>query len=154
MANLRVTEVRGFDELNRKLRTLTDRMKRTEVLKLMRRLARPVVPAYRSRLPEDEGTLRRSVAIKTVPSRESGGNPAIAVRPGKSGRNDAFYKFMVIPKGTKLSGRGKGSRKGKNNVVPIARDRTLGAMESGLVQQAEDKSAKFVQKQIDRLSRR
>lgn len=152
MARIDVTQVEGFDRLNLKLKKLTDRVKRTEVLKLMRRLARPVVVNYRLQLPKDSGTLQRSVAVKTVPSRKSGGNPAVAVLPGKRGRNDAYYKFMVVPKGTELGSRRRGSRKGKNNVVPDARDRTINAMESGLVQQASEKTAEYMQKQIDRLS--
>lgn len=152
MARLDITEVRGFDNLNRKLKKLTDRVKRTEVLKVMRRLARPVVSAYRQNLPKDSGTLQRSVAVKTIPGRKTNGNPAVAVVPGKSGRNDAFYKFMIVPKGTRLGSRRRGSRKGKTTVVPAARNRTINAMESGLVTQASEKTAEYVQKQIDRLS--
>lgn len=152
MARIDVTEVRGFDQLNLKLKRLTDRVKRTEVLKIMRRLSRPVVAEYRNQLPKDQGTLQRSVAVKTVPRRKSGGNPAVAVLPGKSGRNDAYYKFMVVPKGTELGSRRRGSRRGKNTVVPNARDRTINAMEKGLVRQAGEKTAEYVQKQIDRLS--
>lgn len=153
MANLNVTEVRGFDELNRNLKRLNDRVKRSEIIKLMRRLARPVVAKYRSELPRDKGTLRGSVGVRSLSSRRSGGNPVISVRPGKRGRYDAYYQFMVVPKGTELGSRARGSRKGRNIVVPDARDRTLNAMENGLVRQASDESAKYVQKQIDRLSK-
>lgn len=153
MANLKVTQVEGFAELNQNLKRLNDRVKRTEVLKLMRKLARPVVLQYRSQLPIKSGTLRRSTAVRTLPSRRTGGNPVLSVAPGKSGRNDGFYKFMVVPKGTKLGSRRRGSRKGKNTVVPDARDRTLNAVESGVTRSAEKKTAEYVQKQIDRLSR-
>lgn len=152
MARVNVTQVEGFDELNRKLKQLTDSVKRTEVLKLMRTLARPLVLAYRSKLPVDSGKLRASVAVKTIPGRKTNGNPAIAVVPGKSGKNDAYYKFMVIPKGTKLNGSGRGSRKGVNVSVPLARNAALKSVEEATVSKSEVAAAKLVQKQIDRLS--
>ena len=153
MANLNITEVEGFDQLNAQFKRFRDSVKRSEVLKLMRRLARPVVLAYRRNLPVDQGALRKGTTIRTLPARKSGGNPVIAIYPGKSRKNDPFYRHMVVAKGTKLNGRGKGSRRGRNTVVPIARDKTLSGLESGLVQQATDKGAEFAQKQIDRLSR-
>lgn len=153
MARLDVTQVEGFDRLNAKLKTLTDRVKRTEVLKIFRRLAKPVVKQYRANLPIDDGELRRGVGVKTVPLRKSGGNPVVSVLPAKRGKNDPFYRFMIVPKGTEIGSNKKGSRRGKNNVVPIARDKTLSAMENGLVDSSEKEVAKYVQKQIDRLSR-
>ncbi len=152
MARLNVTQIEGFDQLNRKLKQLSDRVKRTEVLKLMRRLARPIVLAYRSQLPKDKGRLARSVAVRTIPGRRTNGNPAIAVAPGKSGRNDGYYRYMVVPKGVKLRGRGRGTRKGINTVTPTARNRALQNVEAQTVSKSEKAAADLVQKQIDRLS--
>jgi len=106
----------------------------------------------RVQLPEDKGTLRRSVGVKAVPRSKSSGNPVIRIAPGKRGKNNAYYKFMVVRKGVVLGSRKRGSRKGKNNVVTEARDRTLRRMESGLVTQSEAEVTKYVQRQIDRLS--
>lgn len=151
VARVDVTSIEGFEELNRKLKRLPDRVKRIEVNKLLRRAVVPVVSAYRRQLVEDSGTLRRSTGVKTVPSRKSGGNPVIAVRPGKRGRNDAFYKFMIVRPGTKLGSTARGSRRGKNTVVPDARDRTLASLPNNVADDAADKVGKYVQKQIDRL---
>jgi len=149
---LDVTQVEGFDKLNQKLKRLRDSVTRREVLKLMRRLSRPLVLAYRQVLPKQSGTLSRSVAVRTVPGRRSGGNPAIAIAPGRSGRNNGYYRFMVIPKGTTLSGGGRGSRKGVNTVVPRARDTALRTVAPSVVEKAQTSAADLVQKQIDRLS--
>ena len=152
MARLDVTRVEGFEELNRKLKKLADSAKRTEVISILRRLARPVVATYRSKLPNDEGVLQRSVGVRAVPKRFTGGNPAISVRPGKRGRNDAYYMFMIIPRGSSPGSTRRGSRKRLNTVVTTARDKTIRAMEGGLVENAEKETAKYIQKKIYKLS--
>lgn len=152
MATLNVTEVTGFTELNTKLKKLKDSVKRKEVLAVQRKLAAPVRKAFAANLPKDSGTLSKSVAVRTVPARKSGGNPAVAVVPGKRGKNDGYYKFMVIPKGSKPGSRKRGSRTGLNTVVTQARNKTLSQMESGLLATSEKEMQKFMQKKIDKLS--
>lgn len=152
MAKIDVTKVEGFEEVNRKLKRLDDSVKRKEVLKIQRRLAKPVQRKYAANLPKDSGDLAGSVNIKTVSARRSGGNPSITVRPGKRGRFDGYYKFMVIRKGARPGSRARGSRKGINTVTETARDSTLAQLGAGLVTEAADKTAKYIQKQIDRLS--
>jgi hypothetical protein len=152
MAKLDLFEVEGFNELNRKLKLLPDRVKRSEVLKIQRQLAKPIQRAYAANLPVDEGALSRSVAIRSVSIRRSGGNPIINVLPGKRGKNDGYYRFMVIPKGSRPGSRRKGSRKGMNRVTPEARDKTLQQTETGVVSEGERKIGAYVQKQIDKLS--
>lgn len=153
MANLNVTQVEGFAELNLKLKKLDDSVKRKEVLGVQRKLAAPVRKAYAANLPKDSGTLSKSVAVRTIPSRKSGGNPAVAVVPGKRGKNDGYYKFMVIPKGSRPGSTKRGSRTGMNTVVGIARNKTLAQMEAGLVTSSEKAMATYVQKKIDKLSK-
>ncbi len=152
MANLNITEVEGFDTLNTKLKKLSDSVKRKEVLGVQRQLAKTVKKAYASNLPVDSGTLSKSVAIKTVSIRKSGGNPQITVEPGKSGRNNAYYKFMVVPKGTVLGSNKRGSRSGKTTVVPNARNKTLSQIGSSISAESETKMAKYIQTKINKLS--
>lgn len=164
MARIDVTEVEGFEELNRKLKKLDDRVTRREILKIQRRLAKPIIEKYKKELPvgtRDKerfgsvypaGTLGKSVKADTVPARKSDGNPAIAVRPSKKGKWDSWYKFMVIPKGTKTGSTGRGSRKGINTVVEAARDRVLNMLGPQTQKEALDKTADYIQKQIKRLS--
>lgn len=154
MARIDVTQVEGFAELNKQLKRLEDSVKRREILGLQRKLALPIRRAYAANLPSSSGTLARSVAVKTVPIRKSGGNPVVSVVPGKRGKNDAYYKFMVIDKGARPGSRKRGSRKSLNNVVTKARNKTIQQMESGLIDNTEKQTAKYLQKKIDKLSTR
>lgn len=167
MAN-ELFQIEGFDKLNEKLKKLPDRVKRSEILKIHRRLARPAITAYRNELPVgkkshtrytkgggkttyEPGNLAGSVKAVTVGARKTKGNPSIAVRPSKRGSRDGYYRFMVVPKGFKGSGRG--SRSGANVVVPQARDRALRQVGGKTTRQAQAQTAKYIQKQIDRLSK-
>ena len=152
MAKIDVTQIEGFDVLNKKLKRLEDSVKRREVLSLQKKLAAPVRKRYGENMPVASGTLSKSVSVRTIPSRKSGGNPAIAVVPGKRGKNNAYYKFMVIPKGSRPGSRKRGSRRALNTVVTLARNRTLSQMENGLVASSEKEVQKYLQKKIDRLS--
>ena len=152
MAKIDVTQIEGFDVLNKKLKRLEDSVKRREVLSLQKKLAAPVRKRYGENMPVASGTLSKSVSVRTIPSRKSGGNPAIAVVPGKRGKNNAYYKFMVIPKGSSPGSRKRGSRRALNTVVTLARNRTLSQMENGLVASSEKEVQKYMQKKIDRLS--
>lgn len=146
-------EIDGFGELNRKLKRLDDKVTRREVLKIQRQLAKPIIKAYAGALPKRSGTLAKSVKAVTVPARKVGGNPSVVVRPGKKGKNDGYYKFMVIRKGAKPGSRERGSRKGMNTVTEEARDEAVSVAGTQARKEAVDKTAKYVQKQIDRLSK-
>lgn len=159
-----VFQVEGFEELNRKLKQLPDKVKRTEVLKIFRRLAKPIEQAYAAELPVGikdkkrfgslypKGTLSKSVKTETVSSRRAGGNPSIAIRPGKKGKYDSWYKFMVVKKGTKTGSIARGSRIGKNTVVEDAKNRAWNKTQGRTTQEATDKTAAYIQKQITRLN--
>lgn len=151
MAKSDFIEVEGFNELKQKIKKLDDKTTRREVLKIQRQMAKPAIEAYKRELPVDGGTLAKSVKAVTTPARKSGGNPSIAVRPGKKGKADAYYKFMVIRKGDQPGSRKRGSRKGLNTVVEDARNKALSVMDS-LKQNYVDKTAKYIQKQINKLS--
>ena len=152
MARINVTEVEGFDALNKKLKQLPDKVKRKEVLAIQRRLAAPIKKAYAANLPVRKGTLSKSVSVRAVAARHTGGNPSVVVRPGKSGKNNGYYKFMVVNKGAKVGSNKKGSRKGLNTVTATARDRTIAQIGGAVVKEAEVKTAAYVQKAINRLS--
>ncbi|MEO0573212.1 MAG: HK97 gp10 family phage protein [Bacteroidota bacterium] len=151
MARISPFDVEGFDELNKKLKRLPDTLKRKEVLAIQRKLAKPVQKAYAANLPRQSENLAKSVAIRTVPSSKSKGNPSIVVRPDKRGRYDGFYRFMVVPKGTKLGNRRRGSRKVFAKVVPMARQRTLLQKQTAANRETEIRTAKYIQRKIDRL---
>ncbi|WP_435624476.1 hypothetical protein [Flagellimonas sp.] len=152
MATVDLTRVTGFTELNEKLKKLDDSAKRREVLGLLRKQARPAIVEYRNQLPDAGGTTRRSVGAKTVPRRRSRGNPAIVVAPGKRGRNDAYYRFMIIKKGDRPGSTRRGSRQGLTTVVPGARDRTLVNVRGTIAKSSEIAMARYIQGKIDKLS--
>lgn len=161
------TEIHGFAELNEKLKKLDDNVKRREVLKIQRRLAKPIAEAFSRHLPKGTekhkryvkggaetvyapGNLKRSVRIKTVSKRRADSNPMIQILPDKKGKNDGYYRFMVVKKGFK--GKGRNSRTGANIVVPEARNKTLRETQGRTTEEAEKKTAEYIQKQIYRLS--
>ena len=160
-----ILKIEGFDELNRKLKQLPDRVKRTEVIRLQRQIAKPIIKAYSAALPVGDkdkkrfgktyvkGTLSKSVKAETVAARYTGGNPSIVIRPGKKGQYDPWYRFMVVKKGTETGSIKKGSRTGHNTVVEEARDKALQAAKGKATAENADKTAKYIQKQIDRLSK-
>lgn len=151
MAKSDLVEIEGFNQLNKKLKRLDDKVTRREVLKLQKRWAKPVVKAYSNALPKKSGTLARSVKAATVPARKVGGNPSIVVRPGKKG----FYRFMVTEKGV-MSGqqiRKGASRKSYKIVTEEARDKAIQQTGPVARKEAVEDTAKYIQKQIDKLSR-
>ena len=158
-------DVKGFSELNRKLKKLDDKMTRREVLKIQRKLATPLVRAYRDELPQSNrttkrfgnsyppGNLKKSVAKETVPARAVGGNPQIVVRPSTKGKKGGYYRHMVVAKGTEIGSNKRGSRKQINTVVDKARDRVVSQSSSSTTAKYEKQMQKFIQKQIDKLSK-
>ena len=166
MAN-ELFEIEGFEELNKQLKKLDDNVKRNEILKIQRRIAKPIVQVYKSKLPVgrkshtrytrdgskttyDPGNLAASVRAKTVGKRHSAGNPSLQILPDKTAKGDGYYRFMVVKKG--FTGSGRGSRKGANIVVKEARDATLAATEASASLEAQKKVRDYIQKQINKLS--
>jgi hypothetical protein len=159
------TKIEGFNKLKIQIKKLDDKMTRREVLKIQRKLATPLVRAYRDALPQSNrttqrfgstyppGNLKKSVSKETVPGRKVGGNPQIVVRPSTKGKKGGYYRHMVVAKGTEIGSTRRGSRKGINTVVSDARDRIYGSRESTLTAKYEKQVTKFVQKQIDKLSK-
>jgi hypothetical protein len=160
-----VLEVEGFEELNKQLKKLDDKVTRREVLKIQRQIAKPITEAYNRSMPVGTrthakngkvytpGNLRDSVAPETVPASKVGGNPSVVVRPSTKGKKDGYYRFMVVKKDTEVGSGKRGSRKGKNTVVEEARNKALAIKGASAQNQAEDKTAKYVQKQINKLSK-
>jgi hypothetical protein len=158
------TEIKGFEELNAKLKKLPDTLKRKEVLGLQKEIAKPLIDAYKNALPlgkkdkikngtsYPKGTLKESVSAVTVPASKVGGNPSVVIRPGKRGKHNAYYKFMVVADGAKIGSSKRGSRKGRNTVVDEARDKALQSTGAMAQKDAIDKTALYIQKKINKLS--
>jgi hypothetical protein len=170
-----VLTVEGFEEFNKKLKQLPDKAKRTEVIMLQKKLAKPVIDAYKAALPVGKrrthsritgrksknvkkisytaGNLQRSVRAVSVPASKTGGNPSIVVRPAIKGKNDGYYRFMVVKPDTKVGSGKRGSRIGKNQVVDEARDKALTRTGHFAQKEAREKTAKYIQKKINKMSK-
>ena len=158
------TEIIGFEELARKIKQLPDKVTRSEVVKIQRRIAKPVVDAYRSALPEsgiskrrfsttyESGNLRKSVRAITVPGSKVDGNPMIVVRPSRKGKYSGYYKFMAVRKGTKVGSTKTGSRKGKPLLTEDARNEAYKTRAKALEPKYVEQVNRYIDKTIQRLS--
>lgn len=173
MAKNDVTKIEGFEELNAKLKQLPDKVKRTEVIKLQKQIAKPIIKAYSRALPMGRrshsrttgkgtdkakrhdytpGNLKASVRAVAVPASKVGGNPSVVIRPTDKGKKDGYYRFMVIPEGTRIGSIKRGSRIGPNTVVDKAKDKAWGMIGLSAEKRAAEDTAKYIQKQINKMS--
>lgn len=158
------TEIIGFEELARKIKQLPDKVTRTEIIKIQRRMAKPFLAAYRAALPVsgkrkvraktvyESGNLRKSVRVRSVPASKVGGNPMVIIRPFKIGKYSGYYKFMAVRKGTQVGSIKRGSRIGKplltEDATKEAYKLKASEMEPKYVKQVND----YINKTIQRLS--
>jgi len=103
-----VFEIGGIQEVAREIRSLSsDKMKRKEILKILRRQAEPILMAMKLNAPESDnviivrnkvyypGDLKKSIAIKTSPSR-SYPNVLVGPRYGNGAKKyDGFYAWWI-----------------------------------------------------------
>ena len=152
-----LVEIQGFKELEAKLKLLPDKVKRTELLKVLGQVANPTLAAARRIAPISDqvhyryvkggkiaitpGNLRKS--IKKITARRSKINPVLYVGAKAGKTPDGYYAHMVVKKGFE----GK-KRKGQNyDFMKEAFESTQGQVTDDAV----NKVAKYIQKQIDRL---
>ena len=101
-------KIEGIEAVQREIESLSDdKMKRREILKILRRQTKPILSAVQANTPEadkvgifkgvkyDPGNLRRSMAIKTGRSKEYP-NVLVGPRQGKKAKNyDGFYAWWI-----------------------------------------------------------
>lgn len=148
-------EIEGFEELQRKLKQLPDKVKRREVVKILRRSARDTVKEARNQAPKSKkahtikggkrfepGNLKKSIGIQVARRSQ---NPMIFVKPRSARMTDGYYgRAFVIP-GHKT--RGSGRRVSPNPFMKRALDITESRVSDASVKGVED----YIQKQINRL---
>lgn len=176
-----MVEITGFAELQSKLLQLPDKVKKAEMLKLLGQIATSTVSAAKSFAPVSTkkhtisgptrtkkviqpGNLKRSIG-KIVGKRGLGKeNAVLYVGPKSKGiKNDGWYGHIVeyghniYKTGFKRNTKGnkefnktgaKGFVEGKN-FMSRAYEQTKG----GVTQESEAKVTRYIQKQIDRLSK-
>lgn len=152
-------EVKGFDKLQKKLKSLPDKMKRREVIKILRRAARDTVKEARNQAPKSKrrhmfkpkadrvakminpGNLRKSIGVEVARQAK---NPMIFVRPKSSGKYDGFYGRQWVIPGHPKKGGGKVA---PNPFMDRAFERTEGKISRDSVAGVE----KYLKKLIDKL---
>ena len=103
-----IFEIDGIQEVAREIRTLSsDKMKRNQILKILRRQAKPLVQAMRQKAPVADknitvrgkvyapNNLKNSIGIKTSPSKFYP-NVLVGPRYGRGGKKyDGFYAWWI-----------------------------------------------------------
>lgn len=160
-------KVEGFETVKELIRKLPEKVKKREVIKLFGQVANPTLKAMRLQAPKGEkahtrytgvqkgvrrakgsvsesdkveytpGYGRRTIRKKTL---RKSNDPMIAVGPHSFGKLDGFYMRNWVNKGTKL--------KASNPFV----DRAFEITKGQVTKDAEKRTAKYIQKQIDRLN--
>lgn len=152
-------KVEGYDEFLRQIQKLPDKMKRTEINKVLRREAKPTVQQARANSPKADrvitrynkagekvaeykpGNLGKSIKAITVSKTKSKGNPRVVVGPkvGKRGKNianDGYYAWFLI-RGTKhIAARKNWIHEAFNTTG--AHDKTMEALTKYLVKRSKE----------------
>lgn len=153
-----LAEIQGFGKLLQKIKALgSDKVKKREVLKILRQVATPTVKAAKSETPVSKKAhyqtgkrtkkriepknLQRSIGKIVGKRGRAKINPVLYVGPRSKGRKyDGWYGGFVHG----------GTVKQKAN--PFMK-RAYKTTKGGVTRDAEAKVAKYIQKQVDRLSK-
>lgn len=151
--NKSIFEIQGFEQLKAKIKSLPDKVKAKEIVKILRRSAKSTIDAARSMAPISKkahvfrggkvfqpGNLRKSIRAASMRRSRV---PMIIVGPRSSGKYDGFYgRAFVIPGHKTTSG-----FVAANDFMARAFRSTGGLVADSAVAATE----KYIQKQIDRL---
>jgi|TARA_R110002074_G_scaffold331407_1_gene501802 HK97 gp10 family phage protein len=160
-----LVEIKGFQELQRKIKSLSnDKVKKREVLKILGQVANPTVKAAKALAPVGSGFVtvngksyartkrqvgKRSygayvagVARKSIGKKNMrrSKNAILYVSPRSTKKTDGFHARQFVLRGTK--------NQDSNPFIDKAYDQTKG----GVTKDAEVRMARYIQKQINRLS--
>lgn len=135
-----ITEIQGFAEFERQLKRLPEKQKRSEILKVLRKVTRPLIQAARANINDHTGNLSRSIGNITGKSREY---PNILVGPRAKGKNRGQHGHLVE------AGHGGPKAAPAHPYMKPAIDQTSNLISKDM----EQKIAKHLQKTIDRLSK-
>lgn len=157
-----LVEITGFKDLEQKLKALAnDKQKKTEILRILRKVAQATVKAARRNAPKSKkahlisgkrtrkviqpGNLAKSVG--TITGRKGGAriNPTVYVGPRAKGKHDGFYGNWV-EYGHKVKGGGK------SRALPFMKT-TYSQTKGQVTKESEQQVAKYIQKRINALSK-
>lgn len=150
-----LADVKGFDVLARQIKSLPDKVKRKEVLKILGQVANPTVKVAKQFTPVSKkahvqkrkgqmfgtwitpGTGRKSIGKKIMRRAK---NPTLYVSPRSTKQADGWYLRQFVIKGTRYQ---------KSNAFI---DRAYNQTKGQVTADSEQRIAKYIQKQINKLS--
>lgn len=145
----KIYNIEGFKELRQKIKGLPDKVKKREVVKILRQAAKSTLTAARSESPVSKRNstvhprenLKKSIKIRTLTRAKM---PMVVVGPASRGKNDGFYgRLFVIPGFTNKGG------------TPVAANPFMARAEKiskrAVSNESVSKVEKYLKKQIDRL---
>lgn len=169
-----IVEIEGFKELQAKIISLSNpRDKKREVLGILRNVAKSTVNAAKSNAPISKkshvargkriasGTLKKSIGTITGRKGNAKENPTIYVGPRAKGSFDGWYGHFV-EEGVNVyrSGFKRKRKKGANDKAAVRRTKGQYYMKRAyqqtggrVSQEMEQKTAQFIQRRIDKLSK-
>lgn len=149
--NLEIKSIDGIQDVQREIQKLADdKMKRREIIKILRRQAKPLLKAIKSNTPIAEKeiqvrdkkyapqNLKKSMAIKTSPMKTYP-NVLVGPRQGANKKYDGFYAFFLQYGTTKMP---------KNDFIGKAFDTVGGAVENQISNELE----RYVDKKAQQLN--
>ncbi|QLE02885.1 HK97 gp10 family phage protein [Galbibacter sp. BG1] len=167
-----IFEIKGFKELEQKIKKLPDKAKKREMVKILRKSAQTTVKAARQEAPQSSrphylrggkkiqpGNLKKSIGVQVARKAK---NPMIVVRPKSSGKYDGFYGRAFVIFGHNVYRAGfKRSRKGNRSRNSLGAKAVIKAnpfmnrayqrTEGKVSQESLKSTEKYIQKLIDRL---
>lgn len=171
--NKALVEITGFTELQNKIKQLSNpKDKKRELLVILRNSAKGTVNAARGYAPVSKkahtargkriqpGNLKRSIGVITGRKGAAKENPTIYVGPRAKGSFDGWYGHFV-EEGVNVYRVGfkRKHKRGANDKAAVRRTKGQYYMKRAyqstggrVTQEMEQKTAKFIQKRIDKLS--
>lgn len=173
--NKAIIEIEGFQELQNKIKKLgNDKDKKREILSILRNEAKSTVNAAKTFAPVSKkphvargkviqpGNLQKSIGAITGRKGRARINPTIYVGPRAKGKWDGWYGHFVH-EGVNIyrSGFKRKRKKGANDGAALSRTKGNPFMLKAynltggkVAKDMEAKTARFIQRRIDRLSSR
>ena len=165
-----LTQIQGFEQLREQIKKLPDKVKRNELQKVLRQVAKPTVREaqfqapirdFNKKGPNPPGTLKRSIGVKNGKKGKSKINAVVYVGPRTKGSNKGWYGHLVelghniYSKGFKRvrkAGANNQAAKKRTKANPFM-DRAYKITKGKVSAESEKQVARYIQKQINRLSK-
>lgn len=168
-----IVEITGFRELQKKIIKLSNpKDKRREILTILRNVAKSTVTAARNYAPVskkshvargkviESGTLKKSIGTITGRKGRAKENPTVYVGPRAKGKFDGWYgHFVEAGVNVYNTGFKRKRKRGANNKAAVRRTkgqffmkRAYNLTSGKVTKEAEQKTAKFIQRRINKLS--